>query len=432
MLRPRPKPKNHTGALQLRTRTQTRTRRHTNATLVFVVGTFWAMLLGSVDANATPLDAVTPSVTIGQRRRTQETDPLTLSLDFSLWFPSAENVLAAVARSSDIDSSSNSNNTSNNDLFVSSDIVAGVLEALLELLCTATDMNVMDLFDQDVCVLHNYAKQQSRLPTTVQEDPKVTVRKQDLETLLPIFGNNNNKVLPNKEYYAWTVQYILVQLSDTYLQHATTTTTATNNAEEQAMRTMEQSIQLALDLSIMEGDFDLLLAKHMPPATTAAATPIAVYSSPTGREGNIFGKLAVDLLLAAMPSSSSSRQDTMSTYETEAWNPMRTSGLALLGSMLVLCMTLGLLAGRRRTSIIRTLEQANETKTAGSLTPDKEDTKTAFMLQSPEGVDSFLNQSTSFRTRRSGPTGNSRNIADGDWQDEDDADPRTPLPFQLQ
>jgi hypothetical protein len=103
-----------------------------------------------------------------------------------------------------------------------------------------------------------------------------------------------------------------------------------------------------------------------------------------------------------------------------------------LGSMLVLCMTLGLLAGRRRTSIIRTLEQANETKTAGSLTPDKEDTKTAFMLQSPEGVDSFLNQSTSFRTRRSRPTGNSHNIADGDWQDEDDEEPRTPLPFQLQ
>jgi hypothetical protein len=189
-------------------------------------------------------------------------------------------------------------------------------------------------------------------------------------------------------------------------------------------------------LSIMEGDFDVLLAKHMPPATTDSTTaPIAVYSSPTGREATIFGKLAVDLLLAAMSPSSQSRQEMMSRYERDVWNPMRTSGLALMGSMLLLCTTLGLLAGRRRTSIIRTLEQADDWKTratTGSLTLDKEDTTTAFMLQSPEGVDSFLNQSTSFRTRRSRPTSNSHNAADGDWQDENDEEPRTPLPFQLQ
>jgi hypothetical protein len=194
---------------------------------------------------------------------------------------------------------------------------------------------------------------------------------------------------------------------------------------------MEQSIQLALDLSIMEGDFDVLLAKHMPPATASTtATPIAVYSSPTGRENTTFGKLAVDLLLAAMSSSSSSRQDMMSTYVADAWNPMRTSGLALLGSMLLLCTTLGLLAGRRRTSILWTLEQANDTKdrtTTGSITLDKEDTTTAFMLQSAEGVDSFLNQSASFRTRRSKPTDNSCDMADGD-----DEETRIPLPFQLQ
>jgi hypothetical protein len=431
MMQPQPKPKN-LSQTRMRTRiTQTRTR-------VVVAGAlFWAMLLGWVDANATPLTVTIPpsaTTTIGQRRRAQENNLLTLSLDFSLWFPStAENVLAAVARSSDIDSNNYASST-NNDLLLSSDIVAGVLEALLELLCTATDMNVMDLFDQDVCVLHDYAKQQSRLPTVLQEGPSVTIHRQHLETLLPVFGNNiqndaQNKVLPNKEYYEWTVEYILVHLSDTYLQQATTTTT--NNAEELAVRTMEQSIQLALDLSIMEGDFDVLLAKHMPPATASTtATPIAVYSSPTGRENTTFGKLAVDLLLAAMSSSSSSRQDMMSTYVTDAWNPMRTSGLALLGSMLLLCTTLGLLAGRRRTSILWTLEQANDTKdrtTTGSITLDKEDTTTAFMLQSAEGVDSFLNQSASFRTRRSKPTDNSCDMADGD-----DEETRIPLPFQLQ
>lgn len=431
MMRPRPRnstPNENHAALQ--TRTQTRTCHH--AILVVMVGVVWSMLSGLVDA-IPPLATVTPSIsatTIGQRRQAQENDPLTLSLDFSLWFPSTTNVLAAVERSS----GSEVDSLSNNELFVSSDIVAGVLEGLLELLCTATDMNVMDLSDQDVCALHDYTKQQSPLPIVLQEDPRVTIRRQHLETtMLPLFGNNidaQNKVLPNKEYYEMTVQYTLVRLSDTYLQHATTTTT--NNAKESAMRTMEQSIQLALDLSIMEGDFDVMLAKHMPPVPDSIE-PIAVYSSPTGRESTIFGRLAVDLLLAAMSSSSSTGQD-MSRYERDPWNPMRTSGLALLGSMLLLCTALGLLAGRRRKSMVWTLEEANDTNkrtTGGSPTLVKKDTTTAFMLQSPEGVDSFLNQSTPLRFVSSSPSEDIHDLAAGDLQDEDDEETRIPLPFQL-
>jgi hypothetical protein len=395
-----------------------------------------------------------------------------LSLDFSLWFPytSPETILAQVARSnsesnnnasSNNDNSNNSNNNSDNsDLFLSSDIVAGVLESLLEMLCTETDMHVMDTVDRDVCFLHDYAtrrqrqrhlderdlQQSQRLPTILQQDPVVTIHQQHLETLLPEFGGNNNnnsdaqKLIPNKEYYEWTVQYSLVQLGDTYLQQAATTTNNYNDidnnidnmsdlqqlqpqVQELAMRTMEQSIQLALDLSIMEGDLDVLLAKHMPPAAATGAgaaattTSIAIYSSRTGRENVVFGRLAVDLLLAAMsspsdPSSSSAsgqgdeNMDGLSRYSTEMWNPMRTSGLALLGSVLFLCSTLGLLAGRRR-KLIRTLEQANNANTdiltktraaeTASLTLDAEDATTKFMLQSREGVDSFLNQSTSFR-----------------------------------
>jgi hypothetical protein len=474
------------------------------------VWVFWTTMLGLVglvgatNKNSHTAPSTTTTTTTlpqGPQRRGARTlvenkagsDAWILSLDFSLWFPTSTSTststttttttepetqtLSADGRNSNNNLLQDNDNEQDNAWFVSSGIVTGVLEALLELLCTDTDMHVMDAAYQDVCVLHEYDSRRRRRqrkkrhrsrsrsrsrsrglqavspssssssssstisrtvrPTILKEDPAVTIRRQDLILDLPLPQQQQQQQQKDYYYHQWTVQYTTFQIGDTFLQNENTDT---------AIQSMQQTIQLALDLSIMEGDFDGLLAKHVSPGsntplasgTTATATTTttttnsalktAVYSSPTGREAVFFGRLA-----AAMASSL-----TPETYETAIWNPMRTIGLALLGTVLLLCTTLGLLADRRRVRTNRT--------TVNIFDKNDDDDAVTFMLQSPEGVDSLLNRSASsfpmgkmrlFRDNHDGndnDNADNHDMADNDSQDDDEdaEETRIPLPIALQ
>ena len=329
---------------------------------------------------------------------------LQVSLDISLWIPSTDNT-----DGSSIDMTR---------------IEQGVLEALLELLCTEIDVTVKDASTtQNVCALHNYDRRQRQLLPTIGSSS--VIQGNPMASIRPLQRLDLSS--PRSEYYAvWTVQYTAVTVGELYVQMAmqkNATLFFLDNQDAQllepAVQIMQQTIQLALDLSVMERDFDRLLRKHV---TATAAT---VYSSPVGREATIFAKRQEDMTVAQKSGRDTSR------YQQHAWNPMLISGLALLWTTVSVTATLCWLASQRRMRLVDEEQQAGETTTTQDAT--------AYLLQSPEGVDSLLKKSAaSFRIPTSlvgmDRTG-SMLLVTNDAEiilEDDEYETRIPLPLALQ
>ena len=306
---------------------------------------------------------------------------LRMTLRFSVWFPDFTD-----DSDYDIDVwSSDPDNT----------IRKAVLNASLQTLCDEGDMMVVafgDDFDpsaaQDICVSRrnddggsSSRRRRRRLevtrhledstnfgaPSILADDPHVMVRLRARDRFT---------------WSIWTLRYTVLQIGDLYIQEALQNEPGLQFSElaQSSTNAMQQVAQLALDLSIMEGTFDLTLVSGL--EISVEGQPVRVHSSPIRREVETFGAVYNDLYAE-------------SVYEPETFSIMRISGVVLLLFTISTYFALPMLAKRRRRMLTRKAALAEKKR-------KEEKQETGVLLDSPQGVEDML-QKSSFAATTTAP-----------------------------
>lgn len=300
-----------------------------------------------------------------------EGQPLKVTLRFSLWFPDFWEEDYQELSSDDAENP----------------IRQGVLASVMDVICNEDDLIVTDplVGDSDICPDRLYQSSDSGARTTVVDElrrklqdetrqadqhgpssflssvPEVIVRTFQTEELL---------------YSTWIVQYPVLLIGDIYIQEAIQNEPNLPYAKwwDSSVKAMEQVIQLALDVSIMEENFDTALRDSF---KIFMKEPPRVYSSPIRKEEDGFGAV-----LEAMYEKNA--------YVKPTFSAMRAAGIVMLILTLLTMMALQKLAKRRRRAIIR-----QERKVDALRVPLPEKKLDGHLLVSPEGVEEMLERSSS-------------------------------------
>jgi hypothetical protein len=275
---------------------------------------------------------------------------LKVTLRFSLWFPDNQNF--------DVYALSNDKENA---------ILRSILFSTLDVICSEGDMAVQNANQIDECQTRPYqstptvspedALGQFGAPSVLSSVAEVIVRQIEGEGLV---------------WSTWIVRYAVQQIGDLYVSEA-----LMNQPElpfsvlaDSAVEAMQQVLQLALDVSIMEGQFDTALRATM---KTIMKHPVRVFSSTLRNEQEVFGDVKEGLLAA-------------NVYEFKRFSTMRLSGILVMLWTLLTYYLLNKLAARRRKALIRK-ERQLEAHRQETLTEPP-------LLASPEGVEKMLAQSS--------------------------------------
>jgi hypothetical protein len=244
---------------------------------------------------------------------------LRITLRFSLWFPNFEE--------EDYDLDSFSNDPDNN-------IRQGVTEAFLDVLCSESDLLVHGYFGNDVCKTRLYKSTENRrldessaaqfgAPSIIASDPEVIVRRKGSEPLV---------------WSTWIVSYPVLQIGDIHIQEALLDqpNLPFSLLADSSAKAMEQVAQLALDVSIMEGNFDRVLKETF---EIIMDDPMRVYSSPVRKELDAFGTLQGEIIID-------------DDNEHPVFSGMRMVGVVLMFLTLTSCASLNYLSKRRRLKLV--------------------------------------------------------------------------------
>jgi hypothetical protein len=249
----------------------------------------------------------------------------------------------------------------------------GVLEAVVQVLCESVRVvhgsaNVCDLLEPQARFFQsNYDV------SSLDADPNVIV---------------TTVSSANMSWSTWDVTYTVQDLGQDMFNMIPPE--KSDNAFLVALEMLQEGIQLALDISIMEEAFNMLLRDSV--ETRAVASPI-------GQEETIF---------ASLPESSSI---SISDFTPRMWNGLRFGGVAILSLTFLGYAALVYLSANRRKNIL--LQLAHQRK------------MDHIVLQTPDGVDALLAQSAQFSMPphlQSQPAIGDSNDSEGEDDEEEDND----------
>jgi len=262
-------------------------------------------------------------------------DQLKMTLRFSLWFPdfNREGLSLAVLSGDETDL-----------------IRQDVLQVVAQIICEEGEISIQNQNGQDIC----RSPETETYPSVLESSPEVIVRERSQDDVV---------------FTTWIVRYLVDQVGDVFVNEALQNEPG-DISEEAFVQAMQQSLQIALDVRIMERSFDALLKEAF---ADNSRNPIRAYSSPIRKESETFGRIQNDLLV-------------INTYTMKKWSAMRITGIVMAFIILVFTSVLNRLAMRRR-KLLRKEEKMRR------LTLEH-DEPVHTMLSSPKSVETMLELSS--------------------------------------
>jgi membrane-bound inhibitor of C-type lysozyme len=252
-----------------------------------------------------------------------------------------------------------------------------ILDAVVELLCRETDTTIQFVASNkvapfvsttadnyDICIKKQYrissgaeAAQGNYISnsngTTSSIMSTTTIQVNDPVLIINSSATMTSRI-PSSE---WKIRYPVLWPGTIFLQqaatggsqldrendvvgHADEDTDIELNIHQKALRLLQQNLQLELDLSIMEGYLDHLLARHLEnpamPTRNSSGPDGFIYSSPVGREDAFFFTRYQSWVqeghggFGATNTGSPSPPYRIETYKESRWSTMRITGLVLM------------------------------------------------------------------------------------------------------
>jgi hypothetical protein len=296
---------------------------------------------------------------------------------FSLWFPDSARVGVDELQRPDDDG-----------------IRAGVIDAVEELLCTETDVWLVEggdddadgddpaAADDDVCVTAGYREgvgrerrrhlQQSGLPSIVRRSPAVTVRGRSRDGL---------------EWTVWTLSYAVDQIGAVYVQEALQNQPQVrfDALQDAALEALQEVVQLAANVNIMEGRFDAMLSTRLVTTTTTGT----VRASRVNEEVDTFTAASLRGTDGGGGGGGGAEESQRDEFVPRTWYPMRVAGICLLVASLLGFSLLTHLAHRRRRGIL---------VRAAAAAGGEEGEEASLALHDAEAVEKLLHRSAHFQS----------------------------------
>lgn len=346
-------------------------------------------------------------------------DVLELQLWFSIWFPKFNG---------------DANEHEFNEMLKNANdpIRQGVLKSFTLLLCQETDILVMNNDTTgssepavvDYCLQAKKASNQdqssrrqldsttsttrNKTDTKVWFNPKVNIRRRSEtstnETLLaslvtPTDSTNNESAaaaeVPKNltlSWTVWTVTYEVMNVGYIYTEETLMNqpTIKYTDLAKESVQTMEEVIQIAVDVNIRNGVLDTILAEEVPNDNSHIAS--AAYSSPLRYEFNTFISEYQNTLYIMPP------------FEPRVWYPERMVGLLILLVSFLAYGLLYFLSKRRRLRLNKEHdeekllndddEEGDEDADEGDHPPTPRNLEERWSLHNIQGVEAMLNRSS--------------------------------------